>query len=51
MGDKGFYLRNEIKYNYKFLELFIAYDYGRVKDVYKDDYYGENGSEMRMEQQ
>ncbi|WP_176893255.1 ShlB/FhaC/HecB family hemolysin secretion/activation protein [Fusobacterium varium] len=46
MGDKGFYLRNEIGYNYKFLEPFIAYDYGRVKDVYKDDYYEKNGSEM-----
>ncbi|MCB8565775.1 ShlB/FhaC/HecB family hemolysin secretion/activation protein [Fusobacterium ulcerans] len=46
MGDKGFYLRNEIGCSYKFLEPFIAYDYGRVKDVYKDDYYEKNGSEM-----
>ena len=46
MGDKGFYMRNEIGYNYKFLEPFIAYDYGRVKDVYKDEYYEKNGSEM-----
>ena len=46
MGDKGFYMRNEIGYNYKFLEPFIAYDYGRVKDVYKDEYYKKNGSEM-----
>lgn len=46
MGDKGFYIRNEIGYNYKSLEPFIAYDYGRVKDVYKDEYYEKNGSEM-----
>ena len=46
MGDKGFYVRNEIGYSYKSLEPFIAYDYGRVKDVYKDDYYEKNGSEM-----
>ncbi|MDU1912037.1 ShlB/FhaC/HecB family hemolysin secretion/activation protein [Fusobacterium sp.] len=46
MGDKGFYVRNEIGYNYRFLEPFIAYDYGRVKDVYKDEYYEKNGSEM-----
>lgn len=44
MGDKGFYIRNEIGYSYKSLEPFIAYDYGRVKDVYKDDYYEKNGS-------
>ena len=46
MGDKGFYIRNEIGYNYKSLEPFIAYGYGRVKDVYKDEYYEKNGSEM-----
>lgn len=46
MGDKGIYIRNEIAYNYKFIEPFIAYDMGRVKDVTKDDYYKKYGSEM-----
>lgn len=45
-GDKGFYIRNEFGYRYKFLEPFVGYDYGRVKNVYKDEYYKENGSEM-----
>lgn len=46
MGDKGIYTRNELGYSYKFLEPFIAYDIGRVKDVYKDDRYKRRGSEM-----
>lgn len=46
MGDKGIYIRNEIAYSYKFLEPFIAYDTGRVKDVTKDEYYKKYGSEM-----
>lgn len=46
MGDKGFYVRNEIAYSYKIFEPFAAYDYGRVKDVIKDEYYKKNGSEM-----
>lgn len=46
MGDKGIYIRNEIAYSYKFIEPFIAYDTGRVKDVTKDDYYKKYGSEM-----
>lgn len=46
MGDKGIYIRNEIAYSYKFIEPFIAYDTGRVKDVTKDDYYKKYGSEI-----
>lgn len=46
MGDKGFYVRNEMAYSYKIFEPFVAYDYGRVKDVIKDEYYKKNGSEM-----
>ncbi len=45
-GDKGFYFRNEIGYKRKFLEPFIGYDYGRVKSVFKDEYYKKNGNEM-----
>ncbi len=46
MGDKGFYLRNELSYKYKAIEPFIAYDVGRVKDVYKDVRYKRYGEEM-----
>lgn len=46
MGDKGIYIRNELAYSYKFIEPFIAYDIGWVKDVTKDDYYKKYGSEM-----
>ena len=46
MGDKGIYIRNELAYSYKFIEPFIAYDIGRVKDVTKDDYYEKYGSEL-----
>lgn len=46
MGDKGIYIRNELAYNYNFLEPFIAYDIGRVKDVTKDEYYEKHGTEL-----
>lgn len=46
MGDKGIYIRNELAYNYNFLEPFIAYDIGRVKDVTKDEYYEKYGTEL-----
>lgn len=46
MGDKGIYIRNELSYNYNFLEPFIAYDIGRVKDVTKDEYYEKYGTEL-----
>lgn len=46
MGDKGFYIRNELSCSYKIFEPFIAYDTGRVKDVYKDEFYRKNGNEM-----
>lgn len=46
MGDKGIYIRNELTYNYNFLEPFIAYDIGRVKDVTKDEYYEKYGTEL-----
>ncbi|WP_270428208.1 ShlB/FhaC/HecB family hemolysin secretion/activation protein [Fusobacterium mortiferum] len=46
MGDKGFYLRNELSYSYKIFEPFIAYDLGRVKDNYKDEFYKRYGNEM-----
>lgn len=46
MGDKGFYLRNELSLNYKIFEPFIAYDIGRVKDVYKDENYRRCGNEL-----
>lgn len=46
MGDKGIYIRNELAYNYNFLEPFIAFDIGRVKDVTKDEYYEKYGTEL-----
>lgn len=46
MGDKGFYLRNELNLNCRWVEPFIAYDVGRVKDVYKDNNYKKYGSEL-----
>lgn len=46
MGDKGFYVRNELSYKFKMFEPFVAYDIGRVKDVTKDNFYKENGSEI-----
>ncbi|UUV18241.1 ShlB/FhaC/HecB family hemolysin secretion/activation protein [Fusobacteria bacterium ZRK30] len=45
-GDKGFYLRNELGYRYTFFEPFIGYDYGRVKSVFKDEYYKKSGDKM-----
>lgn len=45
-GEKGFYIRNDFGYRYKLLEPFIGYDYGRVKNIYKDEYYKKNGTEM-----
>lgn len=46
MGDKGFYVRNELGFSYKIFEPFIAYDVGRVKDVFKDENYKKYGSEL-----
>lgn len=46
MGDKGVYVRNEFAYIYKIFEPFIAYDIGRVKNVYKSEFCSGNSEEM-----
>jgi len=46
MGDKGFYLRNELSYHGKYLSPFVAWDIGRVKNTFKDDQYKKWGSEL-----
>jgi hemolysin activation/secretion protein len=46
MGEKGFYIRNELSHSFKYIEPFIAYDIGRVKNVYKDDQYKKKGNEL-----
>ncbi len=46
MGDKGFYVRNEFSYKYKIFEPFIAYDIGKVKNVYKSEFCSGSSEEM-----
>ena len=38
MGDSGIYIRNELSYNYKILEPFVAYDIGMARNNYKTIY-------------
>jgi hemolysin activation/secretion protein len=46
MGEKGIYIRNELSRSFKYVEPFVAYDIGRVKNVYKDDQYKKTGNEL-----
>lgn len=46
MGDKGFYVRNEISYNFGYLEPFVGFDVGRVKNKYKINNYKGKSSEI-----
>ena len=46
MGDKGFYVRNEVSHKFVHLEPFIGIDFGRVKNKYKETNYKEKYSEV-----
>jgi len=46
MGDKGFYVRNEISYNFGHLEPFVSFDIGKVKNKYKINNYNGKASEI-----
>ncbi|MGF6907243.1 ShlB/FhaC/HecB family hemolysin secretion/activation protein [Fusobacterium sp. PH5-44] len=46
MGDKGFYVRNEISYKFDHIEPFVGIDFGRVKNKYKETNYREKSSEI-----
>lgn len=46
MGDKGYYIRNEVSYKLTYLEPFVGIDFGRVKNKYKETNYKEKSSEI-----